>query len=126
MWLTGFDVPSLDTMYIDKPLQEHTLIQTISRVNRVYRGKEKGLIVDYFGFKSHMNLALKKFNKADSEVFEGIDEAIKIVKDELDILRRIFKNFNDALFFTGSPVQKLTCLKHASEYVQLTDDLEKR
>ncbi|PKK91578.1 MAG: type I restriction endonuclease, partial [Tenericutes bacterium HGW-Tenericutes-7] len=126
MWLTGFDVPSLDTMYIDKPLQEHTLIQTISRVNRVYPGKEKGLIVDYFGFKSHMNLALKKFNRADSEVFEGIDEAIKIVKDELDILRRVFKNFDDAMFFTGSPVQKLNCLKHASEYVQLTDDLEKR
>jgi len=126
MWLTGFDVPSLDTMYIDKPLQEHTLIQTISRVNRVYPGKEKGLIVDYFGFKSHMNIALKMFNKADSEVFEGIEEAIKIVKDELDILRRIFRNFNDEKFFSGTPVEKLDCLKHASEYVQLTEDLEKR
>lgn len=126
MWLTGFDVPSLDTMYIDKPLQEHTLIQTISRVNRVYPGKEKGLIVDYFGFKSHMNVALKMFNKADSEVFEGIEEAIKIVKDELDILRRIFKNFNDEKFFFGTPIEKLNCLKHASEYVQLTEDLEKR
>jgi type I restriction enzyme R subunit len=126
MWLTGFDVPSLDTMYIDKPLQEHTLIQTISRVNRVYPGKEKGLIVDYFGFKSHMNIALKKFNKADSEVFEGIDEAVKIVKDELDILRRIFKNFNDERFYSGTPIEKLNCLKHASEYVQLTEDLEKR
>lgn len=126
MWLTGFDVPSLDTMYIDKPLQEHTLIQTISRVNRVYPGKEKGLIVDYFGFKSHMNLALKKFNKADSDVFEGIEEAIKIVKDELDIMRRIFRNFNDDKFFNGNPIEKLECLKHASEYVQLTEELEKR
>ncbi|MBI9008470.1 MAG: type I restriction endonuclease subunit R [Tenericutes bacterium] len=126
MWLTGFDVPSLDTMYIDKPLHEHTLIQTISRVNRVYPGKEKGLIVDYFGFKFHMNIALKLFNKSDSEVFEGIEEAIKIVKDELDILRRIFRNFNDKLFFKGTPIQKLECLNHASEYVQMTEELEKR
>ena len=51
MWLTGFDVPELDTIYIDKPIQQHSLIQTISRVNRVYPGKEKGLIVDYIGIK---------------------------------------------------------------------------
>jgi len=126
MWITGFDVPSLDTMYIDKPLQEHTLIQTISRVNRVYPGKEKGLVVDYFGIRSQMNIALKKFNKADGEVFEGVEEAIKIVKDELDILRRIFKNFNDEKYFNGTPVEKLNTLKNASEYIQITDELEKR
>lgn len=51
MWLTGFDVPALDTIYIDKPIQQHSLIQTISRVNRVYTGKDKGLIVDYIGIK---------------------------------------------------------------------------
>ena len=126
MWLTGFDVPSLDTMYIDKPLQEHNLIQTISRVNRVYPGKEKGLIVDYFGIKSNMNLALKQFNKADSQVFEGIDEAVKIVKDELDILERIFRNFNSTNYFKGNPKEKLDVLKLASEYVQITEELEKR
>lgn len=60
MWLTGFDVPFLDTMYIDKPVQQHTLIQTISRVNRNYPGKEKGLIVDYIGIKSQMNKSLEK------------------------------------------------------------------
>ena len=54
MWLTGFDVPALDTIYIDKPIQQHTLIQTISRVNRVYEGKDKGLIVDYIGIKKNM------------------------------------------------------------------------
>src|SRR5690606_28251970 len=59
MWLTGFDVPFLDTMYIDKPIQQHNLIQTISRVNRKYKTKEKGLVVDYIGFKKQMNLALK-------------------------------------------------------------------
>ena len=60
MWITGFDVPCLDTMYIDKPLQKHTLVQTISRVNRVYEGKDKGLVVDYIGIKSNMNNALKQ------------------------------------------------------------------
>ena len=59
MWLTGFDVPELDTMYLDKPVQQHTLIQTISRVNRVCKGKDKGLIVDYIGIKYSMNKALK-------------------------------------------------------------------
>lgn len=59
MWLTGFDVPFLDTMYIYKPVQLHSLIQTISRVNRVYQCKEMGLVVDYIGIKGSMNLALK-------------------------------------------------------------------
>lgn len=71
MWLTGFDVPSLDTIYIDKPIQQHTLIQTISRVNRVYEGKDKGLIVDYIGIKKNMNLALKRYTNFESEEFEG-------------------------------------------------------
>ena len=61
MWTTGFDVDCLDTMYIDKPLQQHTLVQTISRVNRVYPGKEKGLMVDYIGIKNNMNVALKRY-----------------------------------------------------------------
>ena len=55
MWLTGFDVPELDTIYIDKPLQKHNLIQTISRVNRKLEGKSKGLVVDYIGIKRQMN-----------------------------------------------------------------------
>ena len=59
MWITGFDVPSLAAMYITKPLQRHTLIQTISRVNRVFEGKEKGLVVDYIGIKNNMMKALK-------------------------------------------------------------------
>jgi type I restriction enzyme R subunit len=63
MWLTGFDVPCLDTIYIDKPIQQHNLIQTISRVNRKYEGKNKGLVVDYIGIKNHMNIALKNIQK---------------------------------------------------------------
>ena len=63
MWLTGFDVPELDTIYIDKPLQKHNLIQTISRVNRKLEGKSKGLVVDYIGIKSQMNQALAIYSR---------------------------------------------------------------
>ena len=126
MWLTGFDCPALDTMYIDKPIQEHTLIQTISRVNRVYPGKDKGLVVDYFGIKTQMNLALKKYNKKDMDIFEGVEASIKIVKDELEILNLIFRNFNMHDYLFGTSNQKLACLNRAVEYVQITEELEKR
>jgi len=72
MWLTGFDVPFLDTIYIDKMLQKHNLIQTISRVNRKFVGKNKGLVVDYIGIKKAMNLALAQYNDIDSQNFEDI------------------------------------------------------
>ena len=126
MWLTGFDVPSLDTIYIDKPIQQHTLIQTISRVNRVYEGKDKGLIVDYIGIKKNMNLALKKYTNFETEEFEGVEQSITIVKDQLEVLGQMFHNFNSKDFFLGSPVEQLACLNRAVEYVQLTEELERR
>ncbi|MDD3489460.1 MAG: type I restriction endonuclease subunit R [Paludibacter sp.] len=126
MWLTGFDVPCLDTIYIDKPIQQHSLIQTISRVNRVYEGKDKGLIVDYIGIKKNMNVALKKYTNYEGEEFEGVEQAITIVKDQLDVLHQMFHNFNSKDYFNGSPVEQLHCLNRAVEYVQLTEDLELR
>lgn len=126
MWLTGFDVPELDTIYIDKPIQQHTLIQTISRVNRVCPGKEKGLIVDYIGIKKNMNLALKKYTNFESEEFEGVEQAVNIVKDQLEVLGQIFHNFNSTAFFNGSHVEQLACLNKAVEFVQLTEDIERR
>ena len=126
MWLTGFDVPCLDTIYIDKPIQQHSLIQTISRVNRVYEGKDKGLIVDYIGIKKNMNVALKKYTNYESEEFEGVEQAVTIVKDQLDVLHQMFHNFNSKDYFNGSPVEQLHCLNRAVEYVQLTEDLELR
>lgn len=126
MWLTGFDVPALDTIYIDKPIQQHSLIQTISRVNRVYTGKDKGLIVDYIGIKKNMNLALKKYTNFESDEFEGVEQSITIVKDQLDVLAQMFHNFNSTDYFNGSPKEQLACLNRAVEYVQLTEDLETR
>ncbi|MBE6068051.1 MAG: type I restriction endonuclease subunit R [Clostridium lundense] len=126
MWLTGFDVPFLDTIYIDKPIQQHSLIQTISRVNRVYEGKEMGLVVDYIGIKSNMNVALKKYGVVGGDNFDGVDKAVVIVKDQLDLLYRIFHKFDDTAYFKGAPLQQLQCLNKAVEFVQQTDQLEKR
>ena len=126
MWLTGFDVPELDTIYIDKPIQQHTLIQTISRVNRVCEGKDKGLIVDYIGIKKNMNLALKKYTNFECEEFEGVDQCVVIVKDQLEVLGQMFHNFNSKDYFHGSPTEQLACLNRAVEYVQLSEELETR
>lgn len=126
MWLTGFDVPFLDTLYIDKPVQRHNLIQTISRVNRKYGAKEKGLVVDYIGIKKQMNLALAQYSKADSTNIEEIQQSIIVVKDHLVLLSRLFNKFDMRPYFTGKPLAQLHCLNMAAEYVQLTDKLEKR
>lgn len=126
MWITGFDVPCLDTMYIDKPLQQHTLIQTISRVNRVYPGKDKGLIVDYIGIKNNMNIALKHYaqRKEDKDSVESLEKSIVMVKDELDIIRRMFNNFDYSKFTSGSPLEQLDCLNRGAEFIQHTKEQE--
>ena len=128
MWITGFDVPCLDTMYCYKPLQMHTLIQTVSRVNRNYPGKDKGLIVDYLGIKKKFNQAMKKYaNGGQNETpVETIDSAVKLFKDELDLLRRMFTGFDYSKFFTGTPLEQLDTLQLAAERIQHTDETEKR
>lgn len=105
MWLTGFDVPCLDTIYIDKPIQQHTLIQTISRVNCVYEGKDKGLIVDYIGIKKNMNLALRKYTNFEKEEFDDSGQSVTIVKDQLEVLDQMFSNFNAKDFYEGDPLE---------------------
>jgi type I restriction enzyme R subunit len=126
MWLTGFDVPFLDTMYIDKPVQQHNLIQTISRVNRKYAGKNKGLVVDYIGIKKQMNLALAKYNKGDEDNFEDIAESLIIVRNHLDLLAKLFHNFDSTKYFKGTTLQQLNNLNQAAEFIQITKDIETR
>ena len=126
MWLTGFDVPFLDTIYIDKPIQTHNLIQTISRVNRKFEGKEKGLVVDYIGIKKQMNLALKQYNQGDRDNFEDIAESLIIVRNHLDLLTRIFHQFDSTKYFHGTSLQQLNTLNLAAEFVQKTKELETR
>jgi type I restriction enzyme R subunit len=126
MWLTGFDVPFLDTMYIDKPIQQHNLIQTISRVNRKFKGKNKGLVVDYIGIKKQMNLALAKYNKGDEDNFEDIAESLIIVRNHLDLLAKLFHKFDSTKYFHGTTLQQLNTLNFAAEFIQLTKELETR
>lgn len=126
MWLTGFDVPFLDSIYIDKPVQRHNLIQTISRVNRKYEGKNKGLVIDYIGIKNQMNLALKQYSEGDKDNFEDIAESLVVVRNHLDLLANLFHKFNSSLYFTGNNMEQLQTLKLASEYVQQTKEIESR
>ncbi|WP_305782185.1 type I restriction endonuclease subunit R [Candidatus Thiodiazotropha endoloripes] len=126
MWLTGFDIPELDTIYIDKPIQRHNLIQTISRVNRKFAGKNKGLVVDYIGIKKQMNLALAHYNKADQQNIEEIEQSLIVVRDHLDLLGKLFHKFDASPYFTGEPLAQLNTLNNAAEFAQITDKVEKR
>ncbi len=96
---------------IDKPIQRHNLIQTISRVNRKYEGKDKGLVVDYIGIKSQMNKALAQYAKT---------------KDHLDLLAKLTHGFDASDYFTGKPIAQLNCLNNAAEFVLQTKKLEHR
>ena len=126
MWLTGFDVPFLDSIYIDKPIQRHNLIQTISRVNRKFEGKNKGLVVDYIGIKNQMNLALKQYSEGDKDNFEDIAESIIIVRNHLDLLAKLFHTFDSSKYFKGTTIQQLNTLNLAAEHIQQTKELETR
>lgn len=126
MWLTGFDVPFLDTIYIDKPIQRHNLIQTISRVNRKFEGKYKGLVVDYIGIKTQMNKALAMYSKTDETNFEDIAQSIIVVKDHLDLLSKLMHQFDASPYFSGQAVAQLNCLNAAAEFVLQTQKLEHR
>lgn len=126
MWLTGFDVPFLDSIYIDKPIQQHNLIQTISRVNRKFEGKEKGLVVDYIGIKKQMNLALAQYNEGDKDNFESIEQSLTVVRNHLDLLGKIMHGFNSEKYFDGNALEQLNTLNLAAEFVQRTKDIETR
>jgi type I restriction enzyme R subunit len=116
----------LDSIYIDKPIQQHNLIQTISRVNRKFEGKNKGLAVDYIGIKKQMNHALAKYNKGDKDNFEEIEQSLVVVRDHLDLLARLMHKFDNTKYFKGSTIEQLHTLNLAAEFVQLTKELETR
>ncbi len=119
MWLTGFDVPDLDVMYIDKPMQGHNLMQAIARVNRIFPGKESGLIVDYIGIKKHLDSALDKYTARDKDLnLKDIQETAKTLIDEnLSILNEMFyKTYND-LFVVGSATERFEALQEGVQFV---------
>lgn len=126
MWITGFDVPSLAVMYIDKPLQKHTLIQTISRVNRVFDGKDKGLVVDYIGIKNDMLEAVKKYGSPQESPIDELNISLSIFRNHLSLLDEVMSGFDARRFYTGTPLERLNCLNDAAEYVQIKKDTQTR
>ena len=128
MWITGFDVPSLTLLYNDKPLQKHLLIQTISRVNRKYPGKEYGMIIDYIGIRDNMREAMKIYGGDNSvaPTADDVEQATMIFKDELEILKKQFTEFDLSPFMDNNcdPLDRYQLLAEAAEFVcSKTDEL---
>lgn len=125
MWITGFDCECLDTMYLDKPLEKHTLIQTISRVNRIFEGKDKGLIVDYIGIEASLAKAMQLYSGDINPVSE-IDASYVIFKDQMALIDELMNGFDFELFETGSDLDRLLTLQKGMEFVQMTEERETR
>ncbi len=121
MWITGFDVPSLTYLYNDKPLKKHLLIQTISRVNRKYPGKEYGMVIDYIGIRDNMREAMKIYG-GDSSVAPNVDDveqATKIFRENLEILKNLFGDYDLSPFLNPQcdPATRYRLLAKAAEFV---------
>jgi len=119
MWLTGFDVPNLHTMYIDKPMRGHGLMQTIARVNRVFKDKPGGLIVDYLGLAYELKQALSTYTASGGRGKPVLDqeEAVKIMKEKYEIVAAMFYGFDYTKFFTGTPQEKMAIIPAAIEHI---------
>ncbi len=127
MWLTGFDAPSLNTMYIDKPMQGHTLMQAIARVNRVFRDKPGGLIVDYLGLAFELKKALSEYTEGDrKEAGIPLDQAIAIMEEKYDIVTAMFNGFSYRSFFTNDTKQRLSVIEKAMDHILSQNDGKER
>lgn len=124
MWITGFDVPCLTMLYNDKPLSKHTLIQTISRVNRKYKDKEFGVIIDYLGIRNEMKKAMKKYG-GDPTSKEDLEVAHEIFSNEVQILKEMLKGLDFTVFFQDNGWASLQFLQDAAEYI-LANTVEKK
>ena len=118
MWLTGFDVPSMHTMYIDKPMKGHTLMQAIARVNRVFKDKPGGVVVDYIGILESLKKALKQYTDSDKEN-TGIDTsaAVQVMQEKLEILRAMFHGFDYSDFMGNSQKDRMRAITGGMNFV---------
>jgi len=135
MWITGFDVPSLNMLFNDKPLQKHTLIQTISRVNRKFSNvvldedgnrisgdvKKNGIIIDYLGIHSNLQQAMKKYGGDELGEIGDVNLALDAFRNELKILRQIIHGFDFSDFFGDNALARLQCLQNAVEFLLMED-----
>ncbi len=127
MWLTGFDAPCLHTMYVDKPMRGHGLMQAIARVNRVFKDKPGGLIVDYLGLADQLKLALAAYSEKDrGEAGIPQEEAVALMLEKYEIVTALFHGFDYSLFINGTPGQRLAVIPAAMEHVLTQQDGKKR
>lgn len=126
MWLTGFDVPSMATMYIDKPMKGHNLMQAIARVNRVYKDKEAGLIVDYIGMAAELKSALSQYTKRDQDKIPDLGQAYSIALGKLEIMRDFFYGFDYSAFFGDSDTARLAVIADGVNFALEFEEDEKK
>lgn len=128
MWLTGFDCPSLHTMYLDKPMRGHGLMQAIARVNRVFRDKPGGLVVDYLGLAHELKLALAAYTESGGrgQVAISQEEAVVLMLEKYEVCQNLFHGFDWSLWKTGSPEERLRLLPLALEHILSLEDGKER
>lgn len=126
MWLTGFDVPSMATMYIDKPMKGHNLMQAIARVNRVYKDKEAGLIVDYIGMAAELKSALSQYTKRDQDKVPDLGQAYSIAFGKLEAMRDFFYGFDYSAFFGDSDAERLNVIAEGVNFALGLEEEEKK
>ncbi len=128
MWLTGFDAPCLHTLYIDKPMQGHNLMQAIARVNRIYKDKPGGLVVDYLGIASDLKKALSFYSdsggKGDPTIAQ--EQAVALMHEKLEIVAQMFNGFNYENYFSATTAQKLSLILAAEEHILSLENGKKR
>ena len=124
MWLTGFDAPSLHTMYVDKPMRGHGLMQAIARVNRVFRDKPGGLVVDYLGLADHLRRALAVYTESGGEGSTAIDqnEAVAVMLEKYEICYALFHGFDWSFWITGKPAERISLIPAAQEHILAQED----
>ena len=128
MWLTGFDAPSLHTLYIDKPMQGHNLMQAIARVNRVYKDKEGGLIVDYLGIATSLKEALATYTESGGKGKPTFDqsEAIALMREKLEVVAQILHGFSYEAYFAADTRRKMMLLVEAQDFILGINDGKER
>jgi len=126
MWLTGFDVPSMATMYIDKPMKGHNLMQAIARVNRVYKDKEAGLIVDYIGMAAELKSALGRYTKRDQDKVPDLGQAYSVAAAKLEVMRDFFYGFDYSEFFGESDAARLSVIADGVNFALGFEEEEKK
>ena len=128
MWLTGFDAPSLHTMYVDKPMRGHGLMQAIARVNRVFKDKPGGLVVDYLGLAQDLKRALAAYTESGGTGRTALDqdEAVAVMQEKYEVCRALFHGFDWSRWTTGTPQERLTLLPAAQEHILAQEDGKER